>query len=83
MRLIRDIFRARHAGGSPIISFEFFTTKTDEGTGLGLPICRDIVAEHGGRLDVESELGRGSRFTVRLPGPGKSNARNASNASHN
>jgi len=46
----------------------FFTTKTDEGTGLGLPICRDIVAEHGGRLDVESELGRGSRFTVRLPG---------------
>jgi len=45
----------------------FFTTKTEEGTGLGLPICRDIVAEHGGRLDVESEVGRGSRFTVRLP----------------
>jgi signal transduction histidine kinase len=46
----------------------FFTTKTDEGTGLGLPICQEIVAEHGGRLDVESEVGRGSRFTVRLPG---------------
>jgi signal transduction histidine kinase len=46
----------------------FFTTKTVSGTGLGLPICRTIVEEHGGALEVQSELGRGSRFTVRLPG---------------
>lgn len=45
----------------------FFTTKADRGTGLGLPICRTIVDEHGGELDVRSELGRGSRFSVRLP----------------
>ena len=46
----------------------FFTTKAEGGTGLGLPICRTIVDEHGGELDVQSELGRGSRFTVRLRG---------------
>jgi signal transduction histidine kinase len=45
----------------------FFTTKAEHGTGLGLPICREIVEEHGGRLDVESTPGEGSRFTVRLP----------------
>jgi two-component system NtrC family sensor kinase len=45
----------------------FFTTKAESGTGLGLPICRSIVEEHGGDLEVESELGSGSRFTVRLP----------------
>ncbi len=37
------------------------------GTGLGLAICKQITERHGGKLAVESELGRGSRFTVRLP----------------
>ena len=44
-------------------------TLTDKprGTGLGLPICREIVEHHGGRLWLESEVGRGSTFSFSLP----------------
>jgi signal transduction histidine kinase len=46
----------------------FFTTKpTGQGTGLGLSICYAIIRRHKGRIDVESEPGRGTTFTVRLP----------------
>jgi len=41
-------------------------TRKHEGTGLGLALTRRLVELHGGRIDVESELGRGSTFTVTL-----------------
>jgi len=44
----------------------FFTTK-NRGTGLGLSIAHSIIKEHGGRLEVESESGRGTTFAVGLP----------------
>ena len=46
----------------------FFTTKPEgEGTGLGLSITFNIIKEHGGSIDVESEVGVGTCFTIKLP----------------
>jgi PAS domain S-box-containing protein len=55
-RLFERFFRARSA-----------TEQAIPGTGLGLAISKGIVEMHGGTLAVESELGRGSTFTVRIP----------------
>ena len=46
----------------------FFTTKpTDEGTGLGLAMSNDIIREHGGTLQVTSEPGKFTEFTIKIP----------------
>jgi signal transduction histidine kinase len=45
----------------------FVSTKGSKGTGLGLPVSRKILREHGGDILVESRVGKGSRFILRLP----------------
>lgn len=47
--------------------FEPFYSRRAGGTGLGLPIARRIVVAHGGRIDVESAMGVGTRVLIRLP----------------
>jgi signal transduction histidine kinase len=46
----------------------FFTTKgVGKGTGLGLYVCHTIVGRYGGEMEVDAGMGRGARFTVKLP----------------
>ena len=56
----------------PRIFQPFFTSKKRRGLGLGLPICDRIVKGHGGRIEVNSIPGEGTRFTIRLPINGSS-----------
>jgi two-component system, NtrC family, sensor histidine kinase HydH len=51
----------------PRIFDPYFSTRK-KGTGLGLPTVRRVVEEHGGTLTFSSEVGKGTQFTVRLPG---------------
>ena len=53
----------------------FFTTKpVGKGTGLGLSITASIIAEHDGEISIDSEVGKGTTFTVRLPMTGEEDA---------
>ena len=46
----------------------FFTTKpAGQGTGLGLSLSYDIIKAHGGELELESEVGKGTTFLIQLP----------------
>jgi signal transduction histidine kinase len=65
---IRDNGPGIRADVMPRLFDPFFTTKdAGKGAGLGLSISRNIISAHGGELHVESELGKGTRVTIRLP----------------
>jgi signal transduction histidine kinase len=45
----------------------FFTTKGEQGTGLGLDICKRIIEGHNGHISCQSHVGTGTTFTIELP----------------
>ena len=49
--------------------FEPFYSTKEGGSGLGLPTARKIIEAHGGRISLQSELGRGTKFTLEFPAP--------------
>jgi signal transduction histidine kinase len=46
---------------------EFFSTKGSKGTGLGLSVTQAIVSDHGGSIRCDSQIGKGTTFTIELP----------------
>jgi signal transduction histidine kinase len=71
--VVRDNGKGISSDLLPKIFDPYFTTKTGPdatgrgGTGLGLASCRDIIEAHRGRIRVESTLGKGTAFTIKLP----------------
>ena len=71
--VVRDNGRGIPAEKLPRIFESFYTTKSGPdasgkgGTGLGLSMCRDIIESHHGRIRVDSSVGKGTAFTLKLP----------------
>ncbi|MCA9078930.1 MAG: sensor histidine kinase [Planctomycetaceae bacterium] len=70
----------------PHIFEKFYTTKTADGhgqggTGLGLALCKDVIESHQGRIRVETAIGHGTRFTIKLPLVAKPNLMQTATAS--
>ena len=63
---IRDTGEGIRAEDIPHVFDPFFTTK-DYGTGLGLSVVHGIIQEHGGQVEVESELHKGTAFHILFP----------------
>jgi signal transduction histidine kinase len=76
--IVRDYGCGIPADKLPRIFESFYTTKKGPdasgkgGTGLGLAMCRDIVEAHHGRIRVDSTVGKGTAFTIKLPAAEKS-----------
>lgn len=68
-----DVIDTGHGMPADVLAklFRPFHTTKSNGNGLGLPTVRKIVAAHGGTIDVQSEVGRGTKFTIRLPAGGR------------
>jgi len=64
-----DVIDTGHGMPADVLAklFRPFHTTKQNGHGLGLPTTRKIVLAHGGSIDVQSEPGRGTKFTIRLP----------------
>jgi len=48
-------------------AFDLFFTTKDTGTGLGMAIARAVIEQHGGRIEIRSQIGRGTQVRVLLP----------------
>ena len=64
---IRDNGKGIKQNDLPIIFERYFTLGKKGGTGLGLAYCKQVVEAHGGTIEVESEEGKGTTFTIRIP----------------
>ena len=79
--VVRDYGCGIPAEKLPRIFDSFFTTKSGPdasgkgGTGLGLSMCRDIIEPHNGRIRVDSTVGKGTAFTLKLPTAAKAAGR--------